>query len=129
MSHRELADEISEIIKTLSMMNEKERRNYYDMLIAANVIPFDISCSLSSDIIAFGYMGKGKNISKIAQFTGDPLKMGNQVIVPSGIIGEVVGDYHGRIVIKTELGYLGWIDPSEYRILDIHVTDQFDTLH
>ena len=129
MNYKELVDEISEMVKTMSGMSENERRNYYDKLVAANIIPFDINCSLAQDILAFGYMGNGKNISKLAQFTGEPLKIGKHVVVPTGIIGEVVGDDHRRIVLKTELGYLGWIDPEEFRILNVQVLNEFDTLH
>lgn len=129
MNANDVADEISEIVKAMASMNEEERKSYYQTLIAVNVIPFDISCSLAQDPVAFGYLGRGGRINKTAQFTGEPLKLGKRTIVPKGIVGEVVGDEHGRIVLKTELGYLGWIDPNEFRILDVSVTKEFDTLH
>jgi hypothetical protein len=129
MNANDAADEISEILKAMASMDETERRNYYQTLIVINVIPFDISCSLAQDPVAFGYLGKGHHINKTAQFTGTPLKSGRRTVVPRGIVGEVVGDDHGRIVLKTELGYLGWIDPTEFRILDVSVMKEFDTLH
>jgi hypothetical protein len=129
MNHNDIAEEISETINTMRDMSEAERRAYYNQLVAANVIPFDISCSLAQDPIAFGYMGAGKNIRKTAQFTGKSLKMGKLIVVPRGVVGEVVGDDHGRIVLKTELGYLGWIDPSEFRILHVSEQQEFNTLH
>jgi hypothetical protein len=125
-----VTEEMMEIIKTLSNMTDVEKRNYYNQLIAMDIIPFDISCSLSQDPTAFGFMGSGERISKIAQFTGKPLKDGKRTVLPTGIIGEVVGDEHGRIVIKTELGYLGWVNPEEYRILEISKSlKNLDTLH
>lgn len=129
MNSNDITDEISEMVKTMASMNDDERRAYYHTLISVNVIPFDISCSLAQDPIAFGFLGRGKNITKTAQFVGKPLKMGRRIVVPQGIIGEVVGDDHGRIVLKTELGYLGWIDPVEFRILDVSELKEFDTLH
>lgn len=125
----QIADEIAETIKALGSMTEQERRNYYNQLIAMNVIPFDVSCSLAQDPTAFGYMGSGKLISKTVQFTGKPLKMGRRIVVPTGTIGEVIGDDYGRIVMKTELGYLGWVTPDEFRVLNVSELKEFDTLH
>lgn len=100
-----------------------EEQTYFGTLVRENLIPFDITCSLSKDVFDFGYLGMDPNIGKSAKFIGKPLTKRKKIVVPSNCVGIVVGDDHKRIVLHTEYGFLGWLNPDEYVIIDhIHET-------
>jgi hypothetical protein len=84
------------------------------------MIPFDIACSFSTDIIVFGKLGYGNKIGQTAKYIGDTLQddEGNDISF-SNEVGTIVGDLNGRVVLEVESGFLGWLDPNDVEILSV----------
>lgn len=93
-------------------------------------VPFDVQCSLSDSLLDFGILGNGKYIGEYAIFrgpvltdheTGDKLKL-------AGKAGLVVGHLFGRIIIDSDQGFLGWLNPDEFEIIDRSRIHRFETV-
>ena len=113
-----------------------------DILIRNGMIPFDAMCVMAGDKLLYGYLGSGDLIGCWARYTGEPLKLEEQSqdededegededqeseddieFDANGMIGVIVGDYHGRVVLDLDIGelFLGWLNPDEYELIFVH---------
>jgi hypothetical protein len=82
---------------------------------------FDLTVSLSNDLKEFGVSKQFDKIGWAVKYIGDVKitdKDGN-IIDMSGKLGYVVSESNDRVVIHTNDGYFGWVNPNEYEIINL----------
>lgn len=84
---------------------------------------FDIQCCLSITISPFGNLGDGPLIGRSAKFIGrdtfSPIINLPQAVDLYGICGNIIGDLGGRVIIETDYGFLGWLNPDQFELIFI----------
>ena len=86
-------------------------------------VPWDVACTYSNAIDLFGDLGHGNRIGQSAQFLGPDVQEDEHDEGDlDGLIycvGRIVGDAYGRVVIEFDGGWLGWLTPQEFRLVDV----------
>jgi hypothetical protein len=86
-------------------------------------VPWDVACTFSNAIDLFGYLGNGDRIGRYAQFIGPNLEDDEHDTGElDGMlynVGLIVGDAYGRVVIEFDGGWLGWLTPEEFKLVDV----------
>jgi hypothetical protein len=87
------------------------------------VYNFDLTSSLSNDLKDFGLSKEFDKIGWAVQYLGN-IKVKDKdgkIIDMTGTMGYIVGESNKRIVIQTNDGFFGWINPEEYKIINVVV--------
>lgn len=109
------------------LMNESteffKRLSVTDRVIKDVELPiygFDIKTSLSQNITDFGTTATYSGIGEYVRYVGHAEIQSNGVKVDmTGIVGQVILKANDRVVIATEKGYFGWLEPSEYMHIEV----------
>lgn len=76
---------------------------------------FDIKSSLSQNITDFGATATYVGIGEYVRYIGTAQIQSNGVNIDmTGMVGQIVLRANDRVVIMTEKGYFGWLDPEEF---------------
>ena len=82
---------------------------------------WDLHNFLSQEPLAFGYVPKTSLSGLYVKFIGDficNLTHVQRTGLPT-ILGVWLGDIHGRGVIATNFGYLGWVNPEDIEFINM----------
>lgn len=112
------AELVAEIREEFDNTLEGERL-FFHKLWEMQLIPFDVRETISDSMTQFGFLGDGDLIGRY-------VKVGSVPAVPtedrtwdfSNSVGLVVGDCNGRIVVRIENLYFGWLEPGQYEFAD-----------
>jgi len=113
-------------------LHVESEEELFDILARNGFIPFDAQCVLTDDKTMFGSLGTGELIGRWAMYKGQPIKnidIDDQTyeIDYAGMVGCIIGDNYGRVVIDMDDIFLGWLNPEEF--ITVHVHDGSDLLH
>ena len=87
---------------------------------------FDVRNSLAPDLEEFGATTSIEGIGDYVKFTGDAVIPNGEEppIDMKGIIGQIAARANDRIVISTDKGYFGWVEPTDYKkvfVIETHL--------
>lgn len=92
---------------------------------------FDIVESLSSSLKDFGVSNQVDRLGQVVLYTGNTVikdKLNIRETNMKNSIGVIVAQYSGRVVLMTDHGFFGWINPEDCKIVN-YVNDYTATIH
>lgn len=101
-----------------------EKYKILDRVISEEELPingFDLTVSLSNELKDFGLSKDFNKIGWTVQYLGS-IKITDKdgkIIDMTGEVGYIVGESNNRIIIQTNNGFFGWINPEDYKIINV----------
>ncbi len=115
------AELVAEIRQEFDDTLEGERL-FYHKLWEMQLIPFDMVENISENVLHFGFLGVGDLIGRYVRVGAVPIvKTDAGDYDFSNSVGVVVGDASGRVVVRIENLFFGWLDPHLYEFADNYV--------
>lgn len=98
-------------------------------------LPFDLQNIVDTNPFIFGELGEGALLGQYARFQGGMIKtLDGQDFDAGEGIGQIIGDFAGRVIIAFECEvhgflYLGWLNPEDYELVTIHFPETQKWMH
>lgn len=94
----------------------------------SNLKLWDLKNYLSMNINDFGSFPETKLTNKSVIFKGNFLQNASTIDEKSTlkILGSILGELHGRIIMVTQFGFIGWVDNNDWEFFSDKISN---TLH
>ena len=117
---QDMDDNYTEIISGLD--NKGVSKN--DRVISEQELPlrgFDLQRTVAVSLEEFGEAPITSDLGNYVRFIGEAVieYSSGESVDMSGIVGRIVSKAHDRIIMLTDKGFFGWINPNEYEKLTV----------
>jgi len=118
ISNNDTEIDIDDLYARLEKYKVTDRVMYQEEL--PKIGGFDLYASLTTDVSDFGLAKDFTKAGWAVRYTGNVKvthKDGTQTDM-TGQLGFVAAESNGRIILQTDLGYFGWLNPDDYEIIN-----------
>jgi hypothetical protein len=101
-----------------------EKYKVFDRVICQEELPlnrFDLMLSLSNELKDFGLSKDFNKVGWAVKYIGNTklTDKDGKVTDMSGEMGYIVGESNSRVIIQTDHGFFGWVNPEDYEIINL----------